>query len=102
MIFTGKNINAQKALEYGIVNKICEPDKLMEDVLKTANLIATKGKIALQSAKEVVETGLNADLETGNRIENDAFGLTMASDDAKEGTHAFLEKRKAVFKGERY
>ncbi|MBT7260299.1 MAG: enoyl-CoA hydratase/isomerase family protein, partial [Desulfobacula sp.] len=102
MIFTGQNINAQKALEYGIVNKICEPDKLMEDVLKTANLIATKGKIALQSAKEVVKTGLNADLETGNRIENNAFGLTMASDDAKEGTHAFLEKRKAVFKGERY
>ncbi|MBT6338273.1 MAG: ACT domain-containing protein [Desulfobacula sp.] len=101
-ILSEKNINAQKALEYGIVNKICEPDKLMEDVLKTANLIATKGKIALQSAKEVVETGLNADLETGNRIENDAFGLTMASDDAKEGTHAFLEKRKAVFKGERY
>ncbi len=102
MIFTGQNINAQKALEYGIVNKVCEPDKLMEDVLKTANLIATKGKVALQSAKEVVETGLNADLETGNRIENDAFGLTMSSDDAKEGTHAFLEKRKAVFKGERY
>ena len=102
MIFTGKNINAQKALEYGIVNKICEPEHLMEDVLKTANLIATKGKIALQSGKEVVQAGLNVDLETGCRIENDAFGLTMSSEDTKEGTHAFLEKRKAVFKGERY
>ena len=102
MMFTGKNINAQKALEYGIVNKICEPELLMENVLKTANLIATKGKIALQSAKEVIEAGLNTDLETGCRIENDAFGLTMSSEDAKEGTHAFLEKRKAVFKGERY
>ncbi len=102
MIFTGKNINAETALDYGIINKVCEPDKLMEDVLKTAGLIATKGKTALQSGKEVVESGLNVDLETGCRIENDAFGLTMASEDAKEGTQAFLEKRKAVFNGERY
>ena len=102
MIFTGKNINAQKALEYGIINKICEPENLMDEVLKTANLIATKGKVALRSAKEAVQIGLNSDLETGCKIENNVFGLTMASEDAKEGTHAFLEKRKAVFKGERY
>ena len=102
MIFTGKNINAQTALEYGIVNKVCEPDKLMENVLKTAGLIATKGKVALRSAKEVIQSGLNADLETGCRIENDVFGLNMASEDAKEGTNAFLEKRKPVFKGKLY
>ncbi|MBW2653485.1 MAG: enoyl-CoA hydratase/isomerase family protein [Deltaproteobacteria bacterium] len=102
LIFTGKNINAQTAMEYGIVNKICEPDTLMEDVLKTANLIASKGKVALRSAKEVIQNGLNVDLESGCRIENDVFGLNMASEDAKEGTHAFLEKRKPVFKGELY
>ena len=102
MIFTGKNIKAQEALEYGIVNKICGHDTLMEEVLKTANLIASRGKVALRSAKEVIQNGLNADLETGCRIENDVFGLTMASEDAKEGTQAFLEKRKPVFKGEIY
>jgi len=102
LIFTGKNINAQTAMEYGIVNKICVPDTLMEDVLKTANLIASKGKVALRSAKEVIQNGLNVDLESGCRIENDVFGLNMASEDAKEGTHAFLEKRKPVFKGEIY
>ncbi|WP_457552301.1 enoyl-CoA hydratase-related protein [Desulfobacula sp.] len=102
MIFTGKNIDAQKALEFGIVNKVCEPESLMQDVLKTANLIAARGKVALRSAKEVIQNGLNTDLETGCRIENDTFGLTMASEDAKEGTHAFLEKRKPVFNGERY
>jgi enoyl-CoA hydratase len=102
MIFTGKPINAAKALEYGIVNKICEPETLMEEVLKTADLIATRGKVALRSAKEVIQTGLDADLETGCRIENNVFGLNMASEDAKEGTLAFLEKRKPVFKGERY
>ncbi|MCK5163758.1 MAG: enoyl-CoA hydratase/isomerase family protein [Desulfobacula sp.] len=102
LVFTGKNIKAQTALEYGIVNKVIEPDKLMEEVLKIANLIASKGKVALRSAKEVMQNGLNTDLETGCRIENDVFGLNMASEDAKEGTRAFLEKRKPVFKGELY
>ena len=74
----------------------------MEDVLKTANLIASKGKVALRSAKEVIQNGLNTDIETGCRIENDVFGLNMASEDAKEGTTAFLEKRKAQFKAELY
>ena len=102
LIFTGKNIKAQEAFEYGIVNKVIEHDKLMDEVLKTANLIASKGKVALRSAKEVIQNGLNTDIETGCRIENDVFGLNMSSVDAKEGTHAFLEKRKPVFKGELY
>lgn len=99
MIFTGKAIKAQQALDYGMINKVCEHETLMEEVLKTANLIACRGKVALRSAKEVIQTGLNADLETGCRIENDVFGLTMSSADAKEGTSAFLEKRKPEFKG---
>ena len=102
MIFTGKTIKAQEALEYGIVNKVCEHDKLMEEVLKIATLISSKGKVALRSAKEVIQSGLNTDLETGCRIENDVFGLNMTSVDAKEGTSAFLEKRKPEFKGKLY
>ncbi len=102
MVFTGKNIKVQEAFDMGIVNKICEPEKLMEEVLKTARLIASKGKVALRSAKEVIQNGMNVDLETGCRIENDVFGLNMASEDAKEGTSAFLEKRKADFTGDRY
>lgn len=99
MVFTGKNITAQQAMEYGMVNRVCAPDALMDEVMKTANLIASKGKVALRAAKEVIFNGTNVDLETGCRIENDAFGLTMASEDAKEGTSAFLEKRKPEFKG---
>lgn len=102
LIFSGKNLNAKEAMAYGIVNKICAPEKLMEATLKTANLIASKGKIALRSAKEAIQNGLNADLETGCCIENDVFGLNMASEDAAEGTSAFLEKRTPEFKGQRY
>ncbi|RLB92215.1 MAG: enoyl-CoA hydratase/isomerase family protein [Deltaproteobacteria bacterium] len=100
LVFTGKNIRADKALEYGIANKVCSPETLMEEVLKTANLIAAKGKVALRAAKEVIQNGTAADLETGCRMENDGFGIAMVSEDAREGTTAFLEKRKPVFKGE--
>ena len=102
LVFTGKNINAQQAFDYGIVNQICDHEKLMENVLKTANLIASKGRVALRSAKEVIQNGLNTDIETGCKIENEVFGLTMVSEDAKEGTTAFLEKRKAIFKADLY
>lgn len=102
LVFTGKNIKVQEAFEYGIVNKICDHDKLMKEVLKTADLIASKGKVALRSAKEAIQNGLNTNLENGCRIENDIFGLTMSSQDAKEGTSAFLEKRKPEFKGQLY
>lgn len=99
MVFSGKNITAQQALDFGLVNQVCPAATLMDEVKKTAGVIASKGRVALRAAKEVIHNGTNVDLETGCRIENDAFGLTMASEDAKEGTSAFLEKRKPQFKG---
>jgi enoyl-CoA hydratase len=99
MIFTGKMLPAAEAFDLGMVNKICAPEKLMEEVLKTAGLIAAKGKVSLRAAKQAVNSGLNVDLATGCSLELDAFALCMASDDAREGTTAFLEKRKADFKG---
>jgi enoyl-CoA hydratase len=87
MVFTGKNITAHQALAYGIANEVCPPESLMDEVRKTAMTIASKGKVALRAAKEVIHNGCNVDLETGCRIEN-------------EGTTAFLEKRKPQFTGE--
>jgi enoyl-CoA hydratase len=99
MIFTGKMIKADEAYRVGLANKVCPPESLMDEVLKTAKTIASKGKVSLRGAKDAVNTGMNSDLETGCNIEIDAFALCFASDDAKEGTSAFLEKRKADFKG---
>jgi enoyl-CoA hydratase len=99
LIYTGKIIPAKKALELGIVNRVLASDELMQAVMETARLIATKGKVALRAAKQAVNVGLNTDLATGLSIEQDAFALCMASEDAKEGTQAFLEKRKPLFKG---
>jgi enoyl-CoA hydratase len=99
MIFTGKMISAAEALQIGLANKVVPQDKLMEEVIKTAGAIASKGKVSLRQAKQAINNGMNVDLVSGCNIEIDAFSLCYASPDAKEGTSAFLEKRKAEFKG---
>ena len=71
----------------------------MDGVMKTAKSIAKKGSASLRAAKEAIAAGKDVDLETGCKFEADAFAVCMASIDAKEGTSAFLEKRKAEFKG---
>jgi enoyl-CoA hydratase len=99
LILTGRMISAKEALSMGMVNKVLAPDKLMEEVLKTAKAIAAKGKTALRAAKQAINNGMNVDLATGLNIEVDAFALCLASEDSKEGLNAFIEKRKAEFKG---
>jgi len=99
MIFTGKMVPAAEAKEIGMVNRVVSLENLMNEVMKTAKAISFKGKVSLRAAKQAVNGGLNVDLATGLNIECDAFALCMASEDAKEGTSAFLEKRKPEFKG---
>ncbi len=99
MIFTGKMISAAEAHAVGWVNTVCPQDQLMAEVMKTAATIASKGKASLRAAKQAINSGMDVDLKTGCRIEIDAFAICLSSPDAKEGTLAFLEKRKADFKG---
>jgi enoyl-CoA hydratase len=99
MIFTGKMISAKEAREKGIVNRVFSGETLMEETVKTARIIAAKGRVSIRAAKHAVDAGISADLATGCSIEVDGFALCMSSRDAKEGTGAFLEKRKAEFKG---
>lgn len=99
MIFTGKMISAEEASQIGFVNRVIPADELMESVNKTAKGIALKGKVSLNMAKQTINQGLDVDLATGCKMEIDAFALCVASEDAQEGTRAFLEKRKPAFKG---
>jgi enoyl-CoA hydratase len=99
LIFTGKMIPAAEAHTIGMVNRVCSQESLMDEVIKTAKNIVSKGKASLRAAKQAINSGMNVDLNSGCSIEIDAFSLCMASPDAKEGTSAFLEKRKADFKG---
>ena len=99
MIFTGDMISAFTAQEYGIINKVCSPGSLLDEVKRTAKTIASKGKVSVRAAKEVINLGMDSDINTGLAIEAIAFAICMAGEDAREGTSAFLEKRKPVFKG---
>ena len=99
LIFTGKMIPASEAHALGMVNRVCSQESLMDEVVNTAKNIVLKGKVSLRAAKQAINSGMNVDLNSGCSIEIDAFSLCMASPDAKEGTSAFLEKRKADFQG---
>jgi enoyl-CoA hydratase len=99
LIFTGRMISAEEALRLGIVNSVHPSESLMQAVLKTADSIARKGRFSLQTAKQCINRGLDVDVASGCEIEADAFALCLTSIDAKEGTQAFLQKRKAEFKG---
>lgn len=99
LVFTGKMISAAEAEKIGLVNKVLPPDQLMEEVIKAAREIASKGRASLRAAKEAINYGLNTDLATGIHIEVESFGMCYGSSDSQEGTSAFLEKRKPAFKG---
>lgn len=99
MIFTGKMISAEEAAQIGFVNLVTPAAELMTTARKTARAMASKGKVSLNMAKQAVNQGLDVDLATGCKMEADAFCLCIASEDAREGTSAFLEKRKPAFKG---
>lgn len=100
LCMSGVMISAQEAKEMGLVNKVFPPDRLWEETMKTARMIASKGRVSLRAVKQCIDRGFDTDLRRGCQIESDAFGLCMASPDGKEGMTAFLEKRKPDFRGE--
>ncbi|MFP3980060.1 MAG: enoyl-CoA hydratase/isomerase family protein [Desulfobacterales bacterium] len=99
MIYTGMMLSAEEAEKKGIVNRVVPAAELMETANKTARTMAQKGRISIYAAKQAIDKGMDADLDTACEIEINAFALCMASPDAKEGTAAFLEKRTPDFKG---
>ena len=101
LILTGRFLAAAEAREIGLVNRCFPADQLLPETLAVAKLMAQKGRVSLWAAKDAIREGQNVDMLTGLAIERDAFALCMASPDAKEGTTAFLEKRKAKFTGRR-
>lgn len=99
LCLTGEMIGAEEARRIGLVNKIFAPEELMDAAIKAAAGMATKGRVALREIKDVVEKGYDMDLLKACAWEADRFGVCFASPDQKEGMSAFLEKRKAEFKG---
>ncbi len=99
LIFTGRRIDAKEALSIGLVNKICEPELLMDEAMKMAETICEAGPIAIEQAKYAIDAGMETDLYTGLAIESNAYWITIPTEDRLEGLAAFREKRKPVYKG---
>jgi enoyl-CoA hydratase len=99
LILTGRLVDAEEALRIGLVNAVYEPDELMERTLETARLLASKSPLALAAAKEAVNRALGGDHAANLASEADRFSECFASEDAKEGLTAFVEKREPRFTG---
>ncbi len=99
MVTTGEPITADEALRVGLVNQVVAPDELMATCEKVAQTIAARGPVAVRHALEAVGRGLDGTLEEGSWLEQTLFGLLWTTEDMKEGTGAFLEKRKPDFQG---
>ncbi|MDO5301142.1 MAG: enoyl-CoA hydratase-related protein [Tissierellia bacterium] len=98
MILAAVNIKADRAYEIGLVNKVVAPEELMAEAKKLAETIASKSPVAVKYAKNAINAGLQADIDTAMDIEKSKFGLCFATDDQTEGMAAFLEKRAPEFK----
>jgi len=97
MVLTGDRISAQQALEFGLVSKVCPPETLIDEAMKTADKIALNSKLINQMAKEAVNAAYELTLAEGNRLEKRFFHASFATNDRREGMTAFVEKRKPNF-----
>jgi enoyl-CoA hydratase len=99
LILTGRTVRADEALRIGLVNRVVPPDKVMEEAESVAKKILAVGPRAVEYALEATNRGVHTSLQQGLDLEADWFSRAFATEDMKEGTKAFLEKRKPNFQG---
>ena len=99
LCLTGEMITAEEALRIGLVNHIYEPAELLPAAEALAKKIIANAPVAVKFTMEAIERGMEMPLEEGLFLEASLFGLVCATEDMREGTRAFLEKRQAEFKG---
>jgi len=98
LLLTGAMIDAAEAHRIGLVNRVVPGDRLLEEAEGLLRAILENGPLAVRACLEVVDSGLDSTLDQSLLLEANLFGLLSATADMKEGTQAFLEKRKAEFK----
>jgi len=99
LIYTGDMIDAEEALRIGLISKVVEQDKLLEEAYGIAKKIMSKGLVAVSLAKEAINKSLEVDIDSGMEYEANAFAMCFGTQDQKEGMAAFLEKRAPKFEG---
>ena len=97
ILMTGDPVNAAEAHRIGLVNKVYEPDALMDEARALAQKLASKSKPAIELILGAVHGGLESGLEAGLTLETEKFALVNSTEDSQEGLQAFIEKRSANF-----
>lgn len=99
LLLTGEQIPAQEAYRLGLVNRVVPAAELMTEARTLAGALAAKAPVAVRYIIDAVNKGLQMSFAEAQAYEATLFGLVASTDDMREGTRAFLEKRKAEFKG---
>lgn len=99
ILMTGLPFSAQEALAWGLVNRVCEPGRLLTEALETAGVIAGNAPLAVQRIKRAAGVAGEIDLASGFQFELEAYNRLVGSEDRQEGVNAFNEKRKPRFRG---
>jgi enoyl-CoA hydratase len=99
ILLTGDMIGAARAYEIGLVNRVVPAAELMTEAKKLAHALAAKAPIAVRYILDAVHQGLDVPLSQGQYLETSLFGTIASSEDMREGTKAFLDKRKASWQG---
>ena len=99
ILLTGDMVSAPRAYEIGLVNRVVPAAELMTEATKLAQALAAKAPIAVRFIIEAVNQGLESPFAAGEYLETSLFGTIASSEDMREGTKAFLEKRKPVWQG---
>ena len=99
LLLTGQMIDAQEAWRIGLVNRVVPADRLLSECEQILRSILENGPLAVRACLEAVDTGLDVGADEALLLEANLFGLLSGTADMREGTAAFIEKRKAVFKG---
>ncbi len=99
LVFTGRMIDARTAEQIGLLNMAVPADKFREVVHQLAVDLASKAPVALKVAKALITKGADMSLDAALELEREGFGVIGSTDDLKEGTSAFADKRKPEFKG---
>lgn len=98
LVMTGDPVTAEEALRIGLVNGVFTQDELLAGVKAVAKRIVSRGRNAVALAKQAVRRGIHLPLREGLELEADLFGMISSTDEMREGTRAFLEKRKPDWK----
>lgn len=98
-LLTGKPMNVEEAWRMGLINKITEPETLLQETEELVREILAQAPVSVQMTWEAVHRGLNLTLEESALLGADYFGLTASTEDFREGTKAFLDKTEPFFSG---